>query len=98
MKAWNRRLVRVRDRYPRWLLDKCAKGRPPRIAQRVESWLMLWVAAARLRREHPQVPLVTCHDSMLTIKPFLSLAKDAIGDAFGMIGLKPIIKPSEAAK
>jgi hypothetical protein len=66
MKAPGPGLRRARGRYERWFLDKWAKGRPARISQRVESHLVLYVAVMRLRLLYPAMPIVTCHDSILT--------------------------------
>lgn len=38
----------------------------PRLLQQIESHLMLNVVAKRMRREHPNVPIFTVHDSILT--------------------------------
>jgi hypothetical protein len=51
------------------LLNRIKKKDPttlPRLLQQIESYVMLHVVAKRMRREHPNVPIFTVHDSIMT--------------------------------
>jgi hypothetical protein len=74
-----------------WLPAKWAKGRPARISQRTESWLIVHVVVPRLLALYPRMPIVTCHDSILTTEPYCNTATSAIAVAFAEIGLHPRI-------
>lgn len=92
MKAWSPALTRARRRgYPQEFLEHWARGRPARLSQRVDAWLVIYVASMRLRLEYPGAPIVTCHDSILTTSPYIPMATQAIKDAFGELGLNPVI-------
>jgi len=72
--------------------DRWARGRPARLSQRMEALLMIDLTVGRLRREHPEIPLVTCHDSILTTRGYIELVASEIKSTFMQIGLDPTIK------
>jgi hypothetical protein len=71
---------------------KWARGRPARISQRLESWLVVYVAVAGLRARYPQMPIVTCHDSVLTTEEYADIAVRAIKEVFAELGLNVRVK------
>jgi hypothetical protein len=92
MKVLGPSLRAQRATYRPWFIEKLAKGRVARLTQRVESLLVLCVAATRVMTQYPAIPLVTCHDSILTTEQHLPLVTKALQDAFGQIGLTPLIR------
>lgn len=60
--------------------------------QRAESRLIIETVCHRLMQEHPHVPLVTIHDSILTTSEYLALVRSAMRDAYSGLGLRPRFK------
>jgi hypothetical protein len=58
------------------------------LMQTVESWLVVWRACDRIRREHPTAPVFTIHDSICTtgenIERFRDILVEEFVRAFGM--------------
>jgi hypothetical protein len=59
--------------------------------QRAESKLMIEGVCGRLMREHPDCPLVTIHDSIMTTAAWVEVVRDAILIEFGKIGIRPTL-------
>jgi hypothetical protein len=97
MKKLGPNLRRAVDTLGPWLPAKWAKGRPARISQRTESWLVVHVVVPRLLDLHPRMPIVTCHDSVLTTEPYSDAATRVIAAAFAELGLHPRISKQGGA-
>ena len=59
--------------------------------QRQESRLMIEGACGRLMTEHPDCPVITIHDSILTTEPWIETVSTAIKYEFGQIGIQPTL-------
>lgn len=80
------------------LLKRRKKGdykRLPCAMQRRESSLMIRTVIQRLAQEHPEVPVVTIHDSILTTREHVELVKNYIRDAFQSFGVHPLLREEE---
>jgi hypothetical protein len=60
--------------------------------QRAESTLMIGGVCGRLAREHPDVPVLTIHDSIMTHKRHLPLVERLIREEFAKLGVQPQLK------
>jgi hypothetical protein len=60
--------------------------------QRVESQLMIETVCCRLMEDHPEIPCVTIHDSIMTTPRHIETVKAVIMDVFRDFGLKPTLK------
>jgi hypothetical protein len=58
-----------------------------RLAQRVESRLMIGQVCRRFLAEHPGYGLATVHDSVVVNCPLAESARRAIADEFGVVGM-----------
>jgi hypothetical protein len=59
--------------------------------QREEAHLMLDVVCTRLKDYHPEIPVITIHDSIMTTPEHIETAKRIIKEEFARIGLKPTL-------
>lgn len=57
--------------------------------QREESRLMIDGVCGRLAKEHPDCPLVTVHDSIMTTSPWVETVKNIILEEFARLGIRP---------
>ncbi len=64
--------------------------------QRAESDIIIHGACRRLMQEHPAVPLLTIHDSLLVPAAHVETAKGAMVAAFAAEGIRPTLKVSAA--
>ena len=62
------------------------------VLQRAESDLMIGGVADGLRRSHPDVPLLTVHDSVIVPVETVDVARAAIGTEWCVVGLEPKVK------
>jgi hypothetical protein len=60
--------------------------------QRAEANLMIDTVCLRLMKHHPEIPVVTIHDSILTTAEHLPTVKRIITEEFARMGLKPTLK------
>jgi hypothetical protein len=60
--------------------------------QRTESRIVIHGVCADLMRAHPDVPLVTIHDSVMTTPGNVAAVKDAMREAFARVGIRPTLK------
>jgi hypothetical protein len=60
--------------------------------QRAEANLMIDTVCLRLMKYHPEIPVVTIHDSILTTAEYLPTVKRIITEEFARMGLKPTLK------
>lgn len=67
-------------------------GSLARELQRRESRLMIRGVCGILAEQYPAVPVLTCHDSILTTVPNVGLIKRLINDQFAKRGLHPTLK------
>ncbi len=72
-------------------------GVSSRACQRLESAIMVGTVADRFRLIYPTTPVQTIHDSLLVPQDALQIAREAICDAFAMLGLEPSLKVKGAA-
>jgi hypothetical protein len=63
-----------------------------RVAQRVEAWIMLEQLCGRLLSDHPEIEVITVHDSLLVQKRYAGLVKYLIQEEWAHLGLNPTIK------
>lgn len=74
----------------------------PRLLQQIESYVMLHVVAKRIRREHPNVPIFTVHDSILTTVSNQLIVEQIMQEELArIVGYAPtlhceLLHPSEA--
>jgi hypothetical protein len=61
-------------------------------AQRFESLIMIRGACAELMYDHPQVPIWTVHDSIMTTREHLDTARAVILAEFGRYGITPTLQ------
>lgn len=59
--------------------------------QRCESAAVIHGVCERLRVEHPEVPLWTIHDCVMTTKPYLEPVRTVVREQFAAMSLKPSI-------
>jgi hypothetical protein len=63
-----------------------------RAAQRFESLLMIVGAVGRLTQDHPDIPIWTVHDSILTLPTHIETVRAVILDEFSRCGIVPAFK------
>jgi hypothetical protein len=65
--------------------------------QRAESAIVIGGACARLMNEHPEIPILTIHDSILTVPTYAAKVKDIMAEEFQRHGLSPTlqVKPTD---
>jgi hypothetical protein len=68
------------------------KGVPARAAQRLESTLMIHGACQRLMSERPDIPVVTIHDSILTLPEHIETVRGVIMSEFAKFGISPTLR------
>lgn len=64
----------------------------PLLIQRVESNFIIRTVCKRLTEEHPHVPLLTIHDSIMTTERYATLVKDVMLEEFTKLGTNPLIR------
>jgi hypothetical protein len=70
-------------------------GGLPRLMQTMESGVMIGRVAARLLREHPLMPLLTVHDSVLVPEEYAANAQCVIAEEWvAEFGVEPRVKTS----
>jgi len=60
-----------------------------------ESDVILRKAVDRLRREHPMIPVITVHDSILTTERYVAVVRRIMLEAFDGLPIKPILRLKE---
>lgn len=95
----------IRELYPRVfdavveLNHRLGHGGLPRLMQTIESSVMIERVAGRLVREHPDVPLLTVHDSVVVPPDFTPLVEAIIAEEWSNeFGLAPRMKTSSFTK
>lgn len=63
----------------------------PCLLQKVESHVVVNTICRRLMVEHPDVPVWTIHDSLLTTPPYRAVVEDMMREEFGRLGLSPTL-------
>ncbi|MEZ5945194.1 MAG: hypothetical protein R3C18_27790 [Planctomycetaceae bacterium] len=63
--------------------------------QRIESSIVIDDACEVMRVQHPDVPILTIHDAILTTVEHVRLVKDVLRSAFNRRGVNPQIKPED---
>lgn len=63
-----------------------------RTLQKIESNLMIHRVCRRLLLEHPNVPVITIHDSIMTTPGNVELVRGVMAEEFGRVGLHPKFK------
>jgi hypothetical protein len=63
-----------------------------RVLQRIEAALMVGRVSNRLRRSHPDLPIIGVHDSIIVACGAADLVRNAIEMEWGAIGLRPLIR------
>jgi hypothetical protein len=69
--------------------DYCDAGRT---LQKIESGLMIHKVCRRLMLEHPAVPVITLHDSIMTTPENVELVRSVMAEEFERVGLHPKFK------
>lgn len=95
-----RTLAGFRDLYPTMagLIDWVKRHDYKHLAhelQRIESSIVIDDACEVMRVEHPEVPILTIHDAILTTGEHVCLVKDVLRAAFNRRGVNPQIKPED---
>ncbi len=62
--------------------------------QDYESQLMIRGVCGSLMRDHPEIPILTVHDSILTTSDYTELVMERIGDVWETTGRRPKLKIS----
>lgn len=60
--------------------------------QRIESEIVIEDACEVMRVDHPNVPILTIHDAILTVPESAELVEDVLKSAFRRRGVSPLIK------
>jgi hypothetical protein len=60
--------------------------------QRAESRIIIHDACRHLMIHHPDIPIVTIHDSIMTTPPHVEIVRQAMLGAFANVGLRPTLK------
>jgi hypothetical protein len=68
------------------------KGVPARACQRLESTIMIQGVCGRLMDSHPATPVLTIHDSILTLPGHAGLVGNTIQEEFQRFGVTPNLK------
>ena len=79
-------------------IRKIKKGKYARLAwimQKEESKLIIDGVCGRLMREHPEMPVLTIHDSIMTTARWVEIARRVIMEEFAAAGLTPTIRTEE---
>ena len=63
---------------------------------RIESSIVIDDACEVMRLQHPDVPILTIHDAILTTPEHVGLVKDVLRAAFNRRGVNPRIKPDDS--
>jgi hypothetical protein len=63
-----------------------------RVAQRVESWIMIERICGRIKDEIPGVAIATVHDSILVGRPHAPSVEAIMREEFAALGISPTIK------
>jgi hypothetical protein len=87
-----RRFPSLADYLCRMKLGTGDHGVVARLAQRVESWLMLDRICGRIVDEHPDAGLVTVHDSVLTQTPRVKAVEAIMRDEFRALGMRASVR------
>lgn len=64
----------------------------PRLLQSIEADLVIHRVCTRLMTDHPAVPVLTVHDSLLTTEDSEALVTSVLLDEAGKLGIRPAIK------
>jgi hypothetical protein len=64
----------------------------PKLLQRLESSFFIHRVCRRLRFEHPEMPIVTIHDSVGTTAEYIDIVETIILEEFGKLGLTPQLR------
>jgi hypothetical protein len=68
------------------------RGIPARLSQRIESTIMIRGVCERLMVEHPGVPAITIHDSVMTTAENVAIIRALVGEEFARYGGVPTIR------
>jgi hypothetical protein len=68
------------------------RGIPARFSQRIESTIMIRGVCERLMVEHPGVPAITIHDSIMTTAENVGTVRALIREEFARFGVVPTIR------
>jgi hypothetical protein len=63
-----------------------------RLLQNYESTLVIAIICDRIRKDRPDTPVFTIHDSILTVPPSVDLVRGVILEEFSLIGVQPSLK------
>lgn len=63
-----------------------------RLMQKMESNIMIKKVCGKLMKDHPDIPCITIHDSIMTTPENVLTVRTLIKEEFAKIGLKPTIK------
>jgi hypothetical protein len=62
------------------------------VMQSYEATIFIRVIAERIRRERPDLPVYTIHDSFLTVPDGIDYVEDVVRDEFRKIGIHPCLR------
>jgi hypothetical protein len=66
--------------------------RLPQKMQRAESRVMIDTVCFRLCEDYPDIPIITIHDSIMTIPEHVETVKRLMQEGYAGVGLRPTIK------
>ena len=64
----------------------------PRLLQKVESDLIIHRVCLRMMLEHPEIPVLTIHDSIMVPSGDASLVQKIMMQEFNSLGLNPSLR------
>ena len=62
------------------------------LAQNLESTIFIGFICDKIRKERPNVPVITLHDGLCTTPDYVGYVRWAISDIFTRLGVKPKLK------
>lgn len=65
------------------------------LMQHYESTIFIGKICERLRREHPDDPVYTIHDSILCLPSHLNVVKEVIAEEFNRLGVHPTLREED---
>jgi hypothetical protein len=63
-----------------------------RLMQSYESTMMIAIICARILAERPELPIITIHDSILTVPEGVEYIRQVMLEEFGKLGITPILR------
>jgi hypothetical protein len=94
---WSPLMRRFEDEFPTMAevlraLKRKGYQHSSRLMQSYESTMFIAIICERLRKEGPELPVFTIHDSILTTADHVEYVRQVIMEEFAMIGIRPTLR------